>query len=70
MLFLTNIAYVLLEIRAIEKVRVSRVDDLEQQVRLLDDAPKLLPDLDILLEWSNGQLYIVFLHACDIAAPL
>ena len=60
---------VLFEVRAVEEIRVASIDDLEQQVRLFDDAPKLSPDLDVFLKGRDGELDIIFLHAGNIAAP-
>ena len=52
------------------EVRVARVDDLQQNVRFFDDAPKLLPDFDVLLERRDGKADVVFLDLCEVAAPV
>ena len=67
---LTYLIDILFQISRVEEVRVSRIDDLHEHIRLLDDTPKLPPDVDILLKWRDSQSYIVLLHGSDVTAPL
>ena len=68
--FSFTLSDVFLEIFRIEKIRISGVDDLKENVGLLNNSPKLFPDLDILLERRDGQLDIVLLDHCKISPPL
>lgn len=53
---------VLLEVRRPERVGISGVDNLDDEVRALDDSPELTPDLEITLE--RGQEEVV-----DVGQP-
>ena len=61
---------VFLKIFRIEKIGISGVNDLKENIRLLNNSPKLFPDLDILLERRDGQLDIVLLDKRKISPPL
>ncbi len=49
----TNFFNVLLQICTIEEVWVSGIDDLKEHVTFFDNTPKLAPDVQIFLKWSN-----------------
>eukprot|EP00353_Schmidingerella_taraikaensis_P014495 CAMPEP_0185592482 /NCGR_PEP_ID=MMETSP0434-20130131/68060_1 /TAXON_ID=626734 ORGANISM="Favella taraikaensis, Strain Fe Narragansett Bay" /NCGR_SAMPLE_ID=MMETSP0434 /ASSEMBLY_ACC=CAM_ASM_000379 /LENGTH=141 /DNA_ID=CAMNT_0028218309 /DNA_START=1516 /DNA_END=1941 /DNA_ORIENTATION=- len=67
---LTNLLNVLLQIFTVEEVGVPGVDDLQQQIALLDNAPKLSPDVHIFLKRCDSQRDVVLLNVSDVATPL
>jgi len=69
-LSVADVLNVLVQVGSVEKEGVSRVHDLNQHIRFLDDAPKLSPNFDILLEWCNGEIYSVLFLTCEVSSPL
>ena len=61
---------VLLQVLRVEEVRVTGVNDLEQEVGLLDDAPELLPDFDVLLERRDCQFDVSLFDGGEVPSPL
>ena len=58
-----------LKILRVEKVWVSGVHNLKQNIRPFDNTPELLPNFNVLLERSNGQFDIIFFNSCKVSSP-
>lgn len=71
-LFITfsNFFDVLLQVCTVEEVWISCIDDLKKHVTFFNDTPKLAPDVQIFLKWSNSQSHVVLLYRRDISSPL
>ena len=67
---MAHVTDVLLEIGRVEKFGVPCVYDLHQHVALLDDAPKLTPDLNVLFKGRYREVNLVLLLGRDVPAPL
>ena len=52
-----------------EKIRISGVDNLQQEIRFLNNSPQLSPNFNVLLKWSYGKLNIIFFHTSDCSSP-
>jgi len=50
---------VLLQILAPESDRITTIDDLDDQMRSLDDSPQLTPDLQVSLEGGQQQAVLL-----------
>ena len=62
-LALANVLNVLFQVRCVEKLGVSCVDDLHKEIRLFDDTPKLSPNFYVFLKRCDRQIYrVLFLH--------
>lgn len=55
---------VLLQILAPESDRITTVDDLDDQMRSLDDSPQLTPDLQVSLEGGQQQAVLLCDSTC------
>jgi len=67
--FLINFRNIFLQVSWIEKVWVSSVDYLKEEIWLLNDTPKLFPHFNVLFEGRNCKLDVVFFKVCDISPP-
>ena len=61
---------ILFQIRGVKEKWISSIHDLEQDVRFLYNSPQLLPNFNVLLEWSNGQLYIILFDGRNLSSPI
>lgn len=55
---------VLLQILAPESDRITTIDDLNDQMRSLDDSPQLTPDLQVSLEGGQQQAVLLCDSTC------